>query len=323
MFLPLLRSFALLCFFSEGTDMKIGLMMGATGTQTLDDVVGMAQSAEAAGIDSIWMANIFSYDAISTLGIIGRETQTIELGTAVTPTYPRHPTAMAQQELTTAAASNNRFTLGIGLSHQMVIENMLGFSYDKPARHMREYLSVLMPLVRGETCNFQGEQYRVAGIAMDVPGATDMPVVVAALGPVMLKIAGELADGTNTWMVGPKTMEEHIIARIGKAARDAGKPDPRIVGGFPVILTNKPDEAREKIAEQLTIYGQLPSYRAMLDREGVAGPADIAIAGDENALRGEIKRLEDMGVTDFNAAITPVEEGAYERTLEFLTSMKS
>jgi F420-dependent oxidoreductase-like protein len=282
----------------------------------------MVKSAEAAGIDSIWMANIFSYDAISTLAIVGRETKTIELGTAVTPTYPRHPTAMAQQALTTAAASNCRFTLGIGLSHQIVIEGMLGLSYDKPARHMREYLNVLMPLVRGETCNFQGEHYRVSNMAITVPGATSMPVVVAALGPAMLKLAGELADGTNTWMVGPKTMENHIIARIGAAARDAGKPDPRIVAGFPVILTNKPDEAREKIAEQLTMYGQLPSYRAMLDLEGVAGPADIAIAGDENALRGEIKRLEDIGVTDFNAAITPVEEGSYERTLEFLTSMK-
>jgi F420-dependent oxidoreductase-like protein len=229
---------------------------------------------------------------------------------------------MAQQALTTAAASNCRFTLGIGLSHQIVIEGMLGLSYDKPARHMREYLNVLMPLVRGETCNFQGEHYRVSNMAITVPGATSMPVVVAALGPAMLKLAGELADGTNTWMVGPKTMENHIIARIGAAARDAGKPDPRIVAGFPVILTNKPDEAREKIAEQLTMYGQLPSYRAMLDLEGVAGPADIAIAGDENALRGEIKRLEDIGVTDFNAAITPVEEGSYERTLEFLTSMK-
>jgi F420-dependent oxidoreductase-like protein len=302
--------------------MKIGLMMGATGMETLDDVISMVKSAEAAGIDSIWMANIFSYDAISTLAIVGRETKTIELGTAVTPTYPRHPTAMAQQALTTAAASNCRFTLGIGLSHQIVIEGMLGLSYDKPARHMREYLNVLMPLVRGETCNFQGEHYRVSNMAITVPGATSMPVVVAALGPAMLKLAGELADGTNTWMVGPKTMENHIIARIGAAARDAGKPDPRIVAGFPVILTNKPDEAREKIAEQLTMYGQLPSYRAMLDLEGVAGPADIAIAGDENALRGEIKRLEDIGVTDFNAAITPVEEGSYERTLEFLTSMK-
>ncbi|MFP6836587.1 MAG: LLM class F420-dependent oxidoreductase [Pseudomonadales bacterium] len=302
--------------------MKIGLMMGATGMETLDDVISMVKSAEAAGIDSIWMANIFSYDAISTLAIVGRETKTIELGTAVTPTYPRHPTAMAQQALTTAAASNCRFTLGIGLSHQIVIEGMLGLSYDKPARHMREYLNVLMPLVRGETCNFQGEHYRVSNMAITVPGATSMPVVVAALGPTMLKLAGELADGTNTWMVGPKTMENHIIARIGAAARDAGKPDPRIVAGFPVILTNKPDEAREKIAEQLAMYGQLPSYRAMLDLEGVAGPADIAIAGDENALRGEIKRLEDIGVTDFNAAITPVEEGSYERTLEFLTSMK-
>ena len=302
--------------------MKIGLMMGATGVETLEDMVGMAQRAEAAGIDSLWLANIFSYDAISTLAIVGRETKSIQLGTAVTPTYPRHPTAIAQQALTTAAASDNRFTLGIGLSHQMVIENMLGFSYDKPARHMREYLNVLMPLARGETCNFSGEQYKVAGVALTMPGVTAMPVVVAALGPAMLKLAGELADGTNTWMVGPKTMEEHIIARISKAASDAGRPNPRIVGGFPVILTNKPDEAREKIAKELTIYGQLPSYRAMLDREGVSGPADIAIAGDENALRGEIKRLEDMGVTDFNAAITPVEEGAYERTLEFLTSMK-
>ncbi|HEY5680634.1 MAG TPA: LLM class F420-dependent oxidoreductase [Pseudomonadales bacterium] len=302
--------------------MKIGLMMGATGTTTLDDVVALAKSAEAAGLDSLWMANIFSFDAISTLAIIGRETSTIGLGTAVTPTYPRHPTAIAQQALTTAAASGSRFTLGIGLSHKIVIENMLGFSYDRPARHMREYLSVLMPLVRGETCNFQGEQYRVAGVRIDIPGEITMPVVVAALGPAMLKITGELADGTNTWMVGPKTMAEHIIPRISAAADEAGRPPPRIVGGYPVILTNKPDEAREKIARELTIYGQLPSYRAMLDREGVAGPADIAIAGDENLVRGELKRLEDMGVTDFNAAIMPVEEGAQERTVSFLASLK-
>ncbi len=296
--------------------------MGATGTTTLDDVVALAKSAEAAGLDSLWMANIFSFDAISTLAIIGRETSTIGLGTAVTPTYPRHPTAIAQQALTTAAASGSRFTLGIGLSHKIVIENMLGFSYDRPARHMREYLSVLMPLVRGETCNFQGEQYRVAGVRIDIPGEITMPVVVAALGPAMLKITGELADGTNTWMVGPKTMAEHIIPRISAAADEAGRPPPRIVGGYPVILTNKPDEAREKIARELTIYGQLPSYRAMLDREGVAGPADIAIAGDENLVRGELKRLEDMGVTDFNAAIMPVEEGAQERTVSFLASLK-
>ena len=148
-------------------------MIGADGANTtLDDVIGIAQHAEkAAGLDSVWMANIFSFDAISTLALIGRETKRIALGTAVTPTYPRHPTAIAQQALTTAAASGNRFTLGIGLSHQLVIENMLGMSYDAPAKHMREYLSVLMPLVRGETVTFNGEQYRVNGITLDVPGA--------------------------------------------------------------------------------------------------------------------------------------------------------
>jgi F420-dependent oxidoreductase-like protein len=307
--------------------MKIGMMLGADGTgASLADVIGMAREAEDAGLDNIWMANIFGYDAISTLALIGHETSRIGLGTAVTPTYPRHPTAIAQQALTTAAASGNRFTLGIGLSHKMVIEDMLGMSYDKPARHMREYLSVLMPLARGEPVSFSGDQYRVSGVmtdglALDIPGSTPMPVVVAALGPAMLKIAGELADGTNTWMVGPKTMESHIVARLTAAASEAGRGAPRVVGGYPIALTTNVDEAREKINEQLVIYGQLPSYRAMLDKEGAAGPADIAIVGDENALRGEIQRLENIGVTDFNAAVVDVEDGARARTLEFLASL--
>lgn len=299
--------------------MRVGVMIGADGAaKTLDDIIGTAQGVEAAGLDNVWLANIFSFDAITTLALVGRATQRIGLGTAVTPTYPRHPTAIAQQALTTAAASDNRFTLGIGLSHKVVIEDMLGLSYDKPARHMREYLSVLMPLVRGEQVQFSGEQYRVHGLALDIPGAERMPVVVAALGPVMLKLAAEMADGTNTWMVGPNTMESHII----KTMKDAGNADPTVVAGMPIVLTTNVDEARQKIAENLTIYGQLPSYRAMLDREGAAGPADIAIVGDENTLRGEIKKFEDMGVTDFNAAIMDVEDGAYGRTLEFLASTR-
>ncbi|NOX50163.1 MAG: TIGR03564 family F420-dependent LLM class oxidoreductase [Gammaproteobacteria bacterium] len=299
--------------------MRIGVMIGADGANnTLDDIIGVAKNVEAAGLDNVWLANIFSFDAISTLALIGRETQTIGLGTAVTPTYPRHPTAIAQQALTTAAATNNRFTLGIGLSHKVVIEDMLGMSYDKPAKHMREYLSVLMPLARGEQVNFQGEQYKVQGVALDVPGAERLPVVVAALGPVMLKIAAQMADGTNTWMVGPNTMDTHILASL----KAAGSADPTVVAGLPIVLTNNVDEAKAQIDKNLMIYGQLPSYRAMLDREGAAGPSDIAIVGDENQLRGQIKRFEDMGVTDFNAAIMGVEEGAYDRTMEFLSSMK-
>ncbi len=298
--------------------MRIGAMIGADGTkESIDDVVRLGKEIEAAGLDHVWIANIFSYDAITTLALIGRETSRVRLGTAVTPTYPRHPGALAQQALTTAAASNNRFTLGIGLSHQVVIENMFGMSYDKPAKHMREYLNVLMPLLRGETARYQGEQYNVQGLTLDIPGVTDLPVVVAALGPAMIKLTAQLADGTNTWMVGPKTMEEHIIPSF----HAAGRQDPAIVAGMPIVLTTNIDQAKEKIAQDLTVYGQLPSYRAMLDREGAAGPADIAIVGDENQLRGQIKRFQDLGVTDFNAAIMDTEDGAYARTLEFLGSI--
>ncbi|MAG00422.1 MAG: LLM class F420-dependent oxidoreductase, partial [Acidiferrobacteraceae bacterium] len=235
--------------------MRIGIMLGADGTtMTLDDVIDRAREAEAAGLDNIWMANIFSYDGIGTLGLIGRETSRIGLGTAVTPTYPRHPTAIAQQALTTQAASGGRFTLGIGLSHKVVIEDMLGLSYAKPAAHMREYLSVLMPLVRGEEATFEGEEYRVRGVTMDIRGGENMDVVVAALGPAMLRIAGEMTNGTNTWMVGKKTMEEHIVKRLTEAAGAAGRPEPRVVGGYPMILTNDPDAAREKLAHLLTVY---------------------------------------------------------------------
>ena len=298
--------------------MRIGAMIGADGTkESINDVVGLGKEIEAAGLDHVWIANIFSYDAITTLALIGRETSRVRLGTAVTPTYPRHPGALAQQAMTTAAATDNRFTLGIGLSHQVVIENMFGLSYDKPAKHMREYLHVLMPLLRGETVSYQGEQYTVQGLTLDIPVATELPVVVAALGPAMIKLTAELADGTNTWMVGPKTMEEHIIPSF----QAAGRLDPAIVAGMPIVLTTNVDQAKEKIAQDLTVYGQLPSYRAMLDREGAAGPADIAIVGDENQLRGQIKRFQDLGVTDFNAAIMDTEDGAYARTLEFLGSI--
>ncbi|MCY4277768.1 MAG: TIGR03564 family F420-dependent LLM class oxidoreductase [Gammaproteobacteria bacterium] len=303
--------------------MEIGVMLGAGGEQqTLPALVEAAREIEAAGLDSIWMANIFSFDAIGALSVIGAATSRVKLGTAVVPTYPRHPVAMAQQALTAAAASGNRFTLGIGLSHKLVIEDMFGMSYDKPASHMQEYLSLLMPLVRQEAVTAANDSYRINNVQFNAPGAEPVPVVVAALGPRMLKIAGELSDGTNTWMVGPRTMENHIVKGITAGAKSAGRPAPKVVAGVPIGLTMKPDALREQAARDLVIYGQLPSYRAMLDREGAAGPADLALLGDENALRGGIQRYQDAGVTELNAAIVSEDEEGYERTLEFLAGLK-
>lgn len=299
--------------------MKIGLMAGATPGDSLDQVIENAKMLDQRGFHSLWLANIFGLDAITTLSLIGRETKNIELGTAVVPSYPRHPHALAQQSLTAQIATSGRFVLGLGLSHQLVIENMLGLSYDKPARHMREYMSVLGPLLRGEPAQFEGEQYKV-NAALEFAGVPEVPVLIAALGDQMLKIAGRTATGTILWMTGPATTESHIAPKLNAAATEAGRPTPRIVSGVPISLTNDADGVREKIGKGLVIYGQLPSYRAMLDREGVAGPADIAIVGDEKALDEGFARLRDAGVTDFNAAVMSFDDGGYDRTVDYLAS---
>ena len=301
--------------------MRIGLMAGASAAvgNGIMDVVEFSKDAEERGFDSIWLANIFSLDAVAACAIAGWETGRIEFGTAVVPTYPRHPAALAQQALTTSVACGGRFTLGIGLSHKLVIEDMYGLSYDKPAAHMKEYLEILTPLLRGEAAAFSGEQL-TANLQLQVPDAQPVPLLIAALGPVMLKLAGRMAAGTLTWMVGPRTMEEHIIPTIGAAATAADKAAPRTVCGLPIALTTEVDAAREVIAKDLKIYGTLPSYRAMLDREGAAGPADISLVGDAAELRRGLQRLRDIGVTDFNAAIVPVAEGVGENTLDFLQS---
>lgn len=302
--------------------MQIGIMAGAgEGPEgTVDGLIASAKRAEARGFAGMWLANIFGLDAITALALAGRETSRIELGTAVVPTYPRHPTAIAQQALTASAASGGRFTLGIGLSHKIVIENMLGFSYDKPARHMREYLSVLAPLLEGQPASFEGEQYKVQA-GLQVQGASKVPLIVAALGDTMLNLAGRRSQGTITWMTGEKTLETHIGPKIREAAKAAGRPEPRVVAGFPIALTSDVDKAKEHVATGLQMYGTLPSYRAMLDKEGAAGPADIAILGDEAALRARLDQIRDAGATDFIAAVMNVEDGAADRTMDFLESL--
>jgi F420-dependent oxidoreductase-like protein len=301
--------------------MRIGIMLGATTgpDSTLDGMVAYARQLEERGFASLWLAHIFGFDAITCMAMIGRETERIELGTAVVPTFPRHPSAIAQQALTAAAASGGRFSLGIGLSHQIVIESMLGLSYAKPASHMREYLEVLTPLLRGEPASFQGDEYKV-NLGLQVPGAGQVPLLVAALGPVMLGLAGRFADGTITWMTGPKTIESHVGPVLRKAASDAGRPDPRIVAGLPIAVTDDAAAAREKIGQMLAMYGTLPSYRAMLDREGLGGPGDIAIVGNEQEVGVALDGIAAAGATELIAAVTPVEDGTHERTLALLES---
>ncbi len=279
------------------------------------------QQAADHGFHSAWMNNIFGMDALTALAVAGNQVPGIEIGTAVVPTYPRHPAVLAQQARTVAAAVDGRLVLGIGLSHRIVIEDMYGYDFGKPVLHMREYLAVLLPLLNEEPASFTGTTVR-ANIGLTTPNTGRVPVVLAALGAQMLRLAGAQADGTVLWMTGPATVRDHIVPAINAAAEGAGRPAPRVVCILPVCVTNDPDAARERAARVFAIYGDLPSYRAMLDREGAAGPADVALVGDEDTVAAQIAALADAGVTDFVAGeYTRGAEGA--RTRAFLRTLLS
>ncbi len=304
--------------------MKIGIGIGEIGGAPADPdgLVAQVKRAEADGFASAWFAHIMGIDAMTACALTGRETNRIEVGTAVVPTYTRHPVAMAQQALSTQAVTRGRFSLGVGLSHQLVIEGMYGLSFAKPFSHMREYLAVLGPLVRGGSVSHAGEEYRV-NMNLNVAGATPCPILVAALAPKMLALTGREADGTITWMTGPKTIREHTVPRIREAASAAGRPAPRVVVGLPIAVTKDVRGARASAAQQFQIYGGLPSYRAMLDREGVEGPGDVAIVGDESDVGAQLDALAAAGATDFLAAPFRVEgdRDAIDRTRALLVRL--
>ncbi len=282
--------------------MRIGIFGGGVAERGgLDGLTGAIAEAEEQGFASFWLEQIFGYDALTALAVAGASTSTIGLGTAVVPTYPRHPMMLAVQALTTQAAVGGRLTLGIGLSHQIVIEDILGLSFDQPLRHMRDHLSVLVPLIREQQVSYSGETISTH-VTLTVPDPQPCPVLVAALGTGMLELAGRVADGTITWMTGPATVAAHTVPTITRAAADVGAPAPLVAVGLPVCVTDDVAATRERAAQLYAVYGTLPSYRAMLDREGAEGPADVAIVGDEAAVRSGIERIAEAGATDFLAS---------------------
>jgi F420-dependent oxidoreductase-like protein len=293
--------------------MKIGIHGGPGGRSdnAIDELVGMGRQAADYGLD-LWVPQLSDIDALTALAVVGREVPGIGIGTAVVPTYSRHPLVMAMQALTVQAATGGRLTLGIGLSHQVVIEGAYGISFAKPVRHMREYLEILMPVLHEGKVAFEGQELTARTLSpMRVAGATAPAVVVAALGTQMLKVAGRLADGTALWMVGPKTLADHIVPTITAAAEAAGRAAPQVVVGLPVSVTSDPDGARERAAGSFGFYNSLPSYRAMLDLEGVAGPADLAIIGDEESVATQLRQLFELGATSLSL---PIFGSAEERT---------
>ncbi len=300
--------------------MRIGIFGGGVAaTGTIDDHLAAAAQAHEEGFASFWLPQIFGYDALTVLALIGREVPGIELGTAVVPTFPRHPAMLAAQATTTNEAADGRLLLGIGLSHEMVIELMYGMSFAKPVRHMREYLDILLPLVHQGSVDSEGEVL-TGRIGLTMATRRPFPVLLAALGPKMLELAGGTADGTVTWMTGPETLRSHIVPSIAAAAAAAGRDAPRVVGALPVLVTDDEEAGRVLASRAFAVYDTLPSYKAMLDREGASGPADVAVVGDEAAVGRQLDALAATGITDFVAVEYSVDPDDAARTRALLRS---
>ncbi|MET0898119.1 MAG: TIGR03564 family F420-dependent LLM class oxidoreductase [Mycobacterium sp.] len=261
------------------------------------------------GFARVWSTQMpFERDLLTALAVAFREVDGIEVGTGVLPIQNQHPMLLAQRALTLNAIAGGRFTLGIGMTHALVTEGMWGISYEKPIRRLTEYLDGLLPLLAGQPADVTGELVTTRGSLL-IPGAPAPDVYVAALGPQMLKLAGRRTAGTVTWMTGPKTLSEHIGPVMRGAATEAGR-SVRVVAALPISVTDDVSAARKLAAKQFAMYGQLPSYRAMLDREGYAGPEDAVLIGDESVVSQRLDVLRDAGVDEFvGATFDPSPEG--------------
>jgi F420-dependent oxidoreductase-like protein len=275
---------------------------------TPEQIVEQIRQAEQDGFAAAWSVHFArGVDALSVLAAAGAQTSRIELGVGVVPTYPRHPLALAQQAATTQAIAGGRVTLGVGVSHRPVIEGMHGIPYSRPAAHMRDYLSVLMPLLHQGTVVHRGEFFSVDG-GFTVPGTSPVSVVVAALSPRMTRIAGELADGVVTWLAGPRTLEDVVLPALRESS--AGRPAPRVIVAVPVAVCTDAEAGRVTADETFARYGTLENYQRLFQREGVTSPGRLAVVGSESEVDKQLRRFADAGATELWPTVFPVGEDA-------------
>lgn len=268
----------------------------------VDDYVHDLRAARDEGFSHAWTVQLpWDPDALVTLGIALREVDGMTLGTAVQPIQLRQPMSLAQAALTLNLIGGGRFRLGIGLSHALICDGMWGVPWDRPVRRLNEYLDGLQPLLAGEEADATGEFYTTRG-NVGVAGATAPPVYVAAMGPQILRVAGRRTAGTITWMTGPRTLANHVGPTLRAAAEEAGR-EAEVVASLPICVADDVTKVRELAVETYGLYGTLPSYQAMLAREGAQGPADVAIIGDEDAVSARLEEFREAGVAEFAAHI--------------------
>jgi F420-dependent oxidoreductase-like protein len=292
--------------------MRLGVMIGAERgdmARKVAKLIADIEWADAAGLDTAWMPQVpDDFDLLTMVALMACHSTRIELGTAVVPLQAQHPIALARQALSVNAISGGRLALGVGPSHHWIIRDMLGLPYDKPAAYTRDYLEVLNAALSGPgPVDVENDTFTVHNPTA-LGAEPMMPVLVAALGPVMLQIAGEHADGTSLWMADEKAIAEHIAPKINKAAAEAGKPAPRVVAGIPVTLcANSEIEAAKERANRILAEAETsPNYQRLLDRGSARDVGDLCAAGDEESILKRFKQFADAGVTDLSVRLLPI-----------------
>jgi len=271
-------------------------------------LVADAEAAEAAGFTSIWVPQIPNdFDALTAVALMGRATSRVEIGTAVVPLQSRHPVALAQQALSTQAICEGRLTLGVGPSHHWIVEDMLGLPYERPARFVRDYVEVLNAAFAGPApVDVENDSFRVHN-PLDVTDIVPTPILLAALAPLMLRIAGEQASGTILWMADERAIGDHIVPQITKAADEAGRSRPRIVAGIPVALcpSHEVDAARARANQVLGHAEYSPNYERLLELGDAGEVGDLLAAGDESAVTKRLRSFREAGATDLSFRVLP------------------
>jgi F420-dependent oxidoreductase-like protein len=299
--------------------MRIGLMVGPERGRYATKVERLradARWAEEAGLASIWVPQVpDDFDALTAAAIVGAATTRIEIGTAVVPIQPRHPIALAQQALSVQAVCGGRLSLGLGVSHHWIIEEMFGLRYERQALTMRCYLEVLDRAFRGPgRVEVENELFRV-DYPLDITDIARTPVMLAALGPLMLRLAGERTDGTILWMADERAIATHVVPRITRAAEAARRPAPRIVAGVPVCLCRE-QEVEVAVARANRVLAEAemsPNYRNLLERGDANQVGDILAAGSESKIEKRLRSFADAGATDISVRILPIGESRDER----------
>lgn len=302
--------------------MRIGLTGGAS---TVDKVVAQAERAEADGFTSLWYASVVTGDPLVAIALAGRQTSRIELGTAVLQTYPCHPILQANRVASVVdAIGRPAFTLGIGPSHQPLIEGVYGYPYDHPGRSTEEYVGILVDLLAGRDVDLDGADWTAHTAGRAVAPVHPVPVLVSALGPRLLRLAGAVADGSVLWMAPAAAIESHVVPVLTASAAEAGRPQPRVVAGLPVAVHDDEAEARSAAVAYSTAYAGMANYQRILDIGGKATPADAAIVGGEASVTAQLQALLDVGATDIWAAPFPVGDdprASLRRTRELLMEL--